>query len=501
MSWLGRVIDSVVADIAPKAGAKRAAARSSYHQIRRYDAGSRGRQRDDWNASTASADALIERDVAIVRARMRDLVRNNSMAAKAVQVLVNNMVGTGIRPRASSGNKALNRRVDRLFAEWSKQCDAEGLADFYGMQALAVREMIEGGDLFAVRRSQNADSKLPVPVQVELREAEFLDTSKLTDTNAYRIDQGIEFDESGRRSALWMFDEHPGGRLTLRGSTLSRRLPLEQVAHLFERQRKQNRGMPWGTPAMTDLRDHGDYRRAEMVRKKTEACLVGIVMTDDEDQESLAPLVTRSDGTTVESFEPGMIAYARGGKDIKMNTPAAAGGIYEWNSVQAHDIASGFRLPYELLTGDLRQVNFSSSRIGLNEFRRMIEMMQWLVVIPMFCDRLWDWFTQAAYQAGKIPNPTVPVEWAPPRFESVNPLQDAQADILEVRAGFSTTAQKIAERGYEPREIIEEQAAFNGEADAAGLVFDTDPRNMTKSGGTQAAGLDREPPPSEETET
>lgn len=501
MSWFGRIIDGIVADIAPVTGAKRAAARSSFNQLRRYEAGARGRQTDGWNASTASADLLIERDAELVRARMRDLVRNNSMAAKALQVLVNNMVGTGIRPRAASPNKRLNKQVDKLFDEWSRRCDAEGLADFYGLQALAVREMLEGGDLFAIRRGQRVDAGLPVPLQIELREAEYLDTSKLSDQGAYRIEQGIEFDANGRRAALWLFDEHPGGRVTLKGSTLSRRVPMDQVAHLFERQRKQNRGMPWGTPAIRDIRDHGDYRRAELVRKKTEACLVGIVMTDDDDQSSLAPVVTRADGTSVESFEPGMIAYARGGKDIKMNTPAAAGGIYEWNSVQAHDIAAGFRIPYELLTGDLKQVNFSSSRVGLNEFRRMIEMVQWLIIIPMFCERIWEWFITSAYLSGKIPTAKVAVEWAPPRFESVNPLQDAQADILEVRAGFSTTAQKIAERGYEPREIIDEQKAFNEEADKAGLVFDTDPRSMTKAGGAQVAGLTGDDPSDEETAT
>jgi phage terminase large subunit GpA-like protein len=46
--------------------------------------------------------------------RMRDLVRNNPLAAKAVAVLVNSLVGTGIRPRAASGDNALNKLVDDL---------------------------------------------------------------------------------------------------------------------------------------------------------------------------------------------------------------------------------------------------------------------------------------------------------------------------------------------------------------------------------------------------
>jgi capsid protein len=47
------------------------------------------------------------------------------------------------------------------------------------------------------------------------------------------------------------------------------RIPADRVAHLFERQRVQSRGVPWGTPAMAALRDVDDWQRAELVRKKT----------------------------------------------------------------------------------------------------------------------------------------------------------------------------------------------------------------------------------------
>ncbi len=82
------------------------------------------------------------------------------------------------------------------------------------------------------------------------------------------------------------------------------------VAHLFERQRVQNRGVPWGTPAMRAIRDVDDWQNAELVRKKTEACLVGIVFGAEEDQMSIAPIVQDADGNRVEQFEPGLIAYS-----------------------------------------------------------------------------------------------------------------------------------------------------------------------------------------------
>lgn len=479
------LIDRAVAAIAPRTAAKRYAARIALGNMRRaYDGAAKGRRTDGWRAAGNAADTEIAAAGATLRDRMRDLVRNNPIAANAVQVLVNNMVGTGIRPRAAAKNKALNKTVDRLWKRWSQQCDADGHTDFHGLVSLAVREMIEGGEVFAIRRHRKRRDGLAVPLQIELKEADHLDAAKFgQNADGGRIAHGIEYDGEGRRRAYWLFPDHPGDQtpaFTRRMEVV--RMDAARVAHLFERQRIQNRGVPWGTPAMRALRDLDDWQTAELVRKKTEACLVGVVLGADEDQQSIAPVIQDADGNRVEQFEPGLIAYARGGKDIKFNQPSTTAGVSEWNRVQQRIICAGFRTPYELVTGDLSQTNFSSSRVGLNEFRRMVESLQWETIIPMLCDRIWNWFLEAAHTAGLIPHTDVPAEWAPPKFESVNPLQDATADLVETRAGFATIAQNIAKRGYDPKEALEETAEFAELLDQLGLILDSDPRKVTQQG-------------------
>lgn len=471
---------------------------------RGYDGASRGRGTDGWVAGGTAADSEIGIAAPVLRARMRDLVRNNPLAAQAVQVLVNNLVGTGIRPRAATGDKELDKKVDALWARWAAACDASGQTDFHGLLSLAVRLMVEGGDCFAVRRWRRASDGLPLPLQIELREADHLDAAKHEDRpGGGRIRHGIEFDAIGRRTAYWLFPDHPGD--TSPGFARrweSVRMEASRVAHLFERQRQQTRGVPWGAPAMRAIRDVDDWQRAEMVRKKTEACLVGVVYGAEEDQQAIAPVVEDSEGNRVEEWQPGLVAYARGTKDVKFNQPAATGGVYEWNRVQLHAVAAGFRVPYALMTGDLKDANFSSSRVGLNEFRRMVEALQWQLLIPVFCQRVWGWFAESAHMAGLLPRPDIAVEWAPPAFESVNPLQDAQADLLLVRSGMATLPQAIARRGWDPKAVLAEWAAFAAEVDAAGLVFDSDPRRVAKSGLLQmepaAGGASGGPPPKEE---
>lgn len=129
----------------------------------------------------------------------------------------------------------------------------------------------------------------------------------------------------------------------------------------------------------------------------------------------------------------------------------------------------------------------------------MVDQMQWQTVIPMFCERVWAWFVEAAWTAGLLPSADIPVEWAPPKFESVNPWQDAQTDLLETRAGFTSLPQQIAKRGYDPKQVVEEQAAFLAVTDGLDLVLDSDPRKVSRAGlaqqvapGELASGGDRD---------
>jgi lambda family phage portal protein len=499
------LIERMIGSFAPQAAVRMYAARISTTRLRtlyddrfrkrNYDAGSKGRRTDGWKSTGASADALIGTSGSVLRDRSRDLVRNNALAAQAVQVLVNNIVGPGIRPRAASGNKALNRKVDALWRQFCANCDFFGQTDFHGLTNLAVRQMIEAGDILALRVTLPGGGK-GVPLQIQLREIDHLDDARSLEVMAGGyVDQGIEFDDQGRRRAYWMFPEHPGGnRRVFRRRFESERIDAKRVAHMFERQRVQSRGIPWAAPAMIALRDLGDWQTAEMERKKTEACLVGIVFGDEEGQMSVAPVVQDGQGNEVEEFQPGMISYARGGKDIKFTQPASTAGVGEWNRVQMHIIASGFRVPYALMTGDLSQTNFSSGRIGLNEFRRMVEQLQWQTVIPMFCEPIWRWFIEAAQLQGLLPaDAVIPAEWAPPRFEMVNPLQDVQADLLETRAGFASPQQMIAKRGYDPAAVIEEWKSHADLTDALGLIFDSDPRKVSKGGNTQPTEIPPRP--------
>jgi lambda family phage portal protein len=280
-----------------------------------------------------------------------------------------------------------------------------------------------------------------------------------------------------------MFPVHPGEVAMFRRASLtSQPVPAASMLHLFDRLRPgQVRGVPWFAPVILKLRDLDEYDDAELVRKKIEACFAAFV-TGADDEETLGSAATDAEGRRVESFEPGMIEYLAPGKDVKFATPSAGGGYAEYMRVQLHAIAAGIGLTYELLTGDLSQVNYSSIRAGLLEFRRRMEALQWQLLVPGLCRPVWQRFVATAQAIGALPTGMMEAEWTAPRFEAVDPLKDIQADILAVRGGLMTLKEAIARQGYDPAHVLAEIGATNAELDALGIVLDTDPRKATKTG-------------------
>lgn len=487
------LLDKAIGWVSPTAGLRRAKHRAALTTVRGYDAARPSRHRDPWYSRGASADAEINKAGNKLRDNMRDLVRNSPYASNALHSLVTHAVGSGIVPRAKDA------RVNKLFAEWSKTCDADGHLDFYGIQALAVRGMLEAGDGLVRKRRRLPKDGLPVPLQLQVLENDHIDTAKVGVINGIDILDGIGRNPLGKTVEYWLFKQHPG---SLRGYLQeSVAVPSSDLAHCFEKRRTQLRGTPWGEAAINDLRDLSEYETAEIVRKKMEACLVGVVTGGDEDasmgnplKEGENPGVYDVDGLAVDKVEPGYLYHARGGKSITFTQPAPNASYDTWKVAKLHDIAAGFRVPYSALSGNLAKVNYSSGKLGLETFKRTVDELQWKIIIPMLLEPIWDWFCEAAYLSGKIKQRYVPVEWSPPRFPSADEAKDVAARVAAMRAGLLNPLAAIAETGWTPDEVIAGYVEWNAMLDKHGLIFDSDPRKMSQAGQTQQDAVDSDEP-------
>ena len=168
--------------MAPQVGLRRARHRAAIATLARSYEGARlGRRTEGWVVAGTSANAEIGATLVRLRDRSRDLVRNNPDAAKAVSAVVSNLVGTGILPRARSGDAVANEAADKLWARFAEACDADGLTDFSGLQALIIRAMAESGECLVRIRERRSEDGLPVPLQLQLLEPDHLDAGKTGD--------------------------------------------------------------------------------------------------------------------------------------------------------------------------------------------------------------------------------------------------------------------------------------------------------------------------------
>ncbi|QCO05452.1 phage portal protein [Azospirillum argentinense] len=303
-----------------------------------------------------------------------------------------------------------------------------------------------------------------------------------------RTIQGVEFDQLDRRTGYWLFNSHPGDPYSLTAQGLSSAIvPASEVMHVYRKLRTgQVRGVPWFAPVLLKARDLDDFHEAAIVRARMEAC-IGMVVTQAEDGGD-RPIGVSSEtdgGRRVEGMEPGMVPYLKPGESVEFLNPTASPSFDPFTLHTLMAMAVGTGVTYDQMTGDLRQATYSSMRAGKVEFRRLVEQVQWQVLIPMACAPIWRRFIATAILAGQLPEGDYPAEWSPPAHEPIDPVKDMTADILAVRSGRFTWDQFVARWGYDPKQQLGEIARINGELDRLGIVLDTDPRKVSKSGGAQ----------------
>jgi capsid protein len=152
----------------------------------------------------------------------------------------------------------------------------------------------------------------------------------------------------------------------------------------------------------------------------------------------------------------GAIINTPPGLNFTVLEPKAAPGYVDYVKFNLHLVAAGMGVPYEMLTGDMNDVNFSSARVRLLDFRRAVQQMQWLVLVPKLLVPIHAAFIEAAYLAGAIKGRDKAVDFSPPKWDYVNPQQDVQADMIEIGAGLSTVSEKLRQRGYDPAVVAAE---------------------------------------------
>lgn len=480
------LVERALAVVSPSWAAARGEARlraaRAWHteqQLRNYDGAAISRRTQGWVSPTGSGSAMVSTALDRLRARSRELARNNEWMSKGLAVIEDDVVGTGFAVKFTHKDQAVADRAAAKWAEWADtlQIDADGLADFSGLLSLAVRGMAEGGDVVLRRRWRKADDGLAVPLQIQLLEGDHIDAQRDgIDTGGNRTVQGVAHNLLGQRSGYWLFREHPGDNW--RATSESVLVPAAEVLHLFREDRKgQVRGVPWGAPCLLRLRDLAEWEDATLLHAKLANMYVGVVRMPNQ----VAPFNALGDDgkpmEQVEEWKPGQVQYLNPGEELTFTEPPPPAATHsDYLRVGLLAVAAGLQIPYEALTGDLRNTSFSSGRLGWLQWQRRIEAYRWRILVPRVCQPIARWFLEAL----AVTDPRfreVVTEWNPPHREMIDPTQEVAAFERAIRAGLTTRREVVRSLGRDPAEVLRETAADNQAAREAGVMWSTDPGN------------------------
>jgi lambda family phage portal protein len=439
--------------------------------VARFDAAQHGRRLAGWVAPSTGPRAA-QAGIETLHARAQDALRNDWQARSGQRVWATNLIGWAIQPRPRKGSKTQKEKIRELWDAWCAVADADGVSHFHGLQTLAVKTWLgASGECFIRLWPRRLDDGLPVPLQIQLMEGAMVPRFDHDLDNGHRIRQGIERDRLGRKVAYWCHRQHPGeadSRETVSLHDLSR-VPASEMLHLIEPHRPgQLRGESAMSSILTKLRGVGNFDDATLTRQELANLFTFFVTSENPDTPFLdpatgAPLGGPSEGMPLMGLQPGTGQELAPGQSVTFSEPPDAGAGYaDFMRTQHLGISAGYGLPYELMTGDIKDVSDRTLRVIINDFRRHCEQRQWQHLIPQMLDPVRKAFAKAARLAGLLSEreaaAAMDTEWHPHAWPYIHPTQDVQAKRIEFEAGFKSRSAIIASLGDDPEKTDSERA-------------------------------------------
>lgn len=428
---------------------------------RRFDAAGGGRR---WahapSFGSANPEALAAS--APIRTRARHAVNNNAWARSGRDAWTTAAIGPGIEAKSAHPVAATRALLGAKFKEWTQHADADGLTDWFGVQAAVFDALVTDGEAFV----QFVGDKL------RILPAEMIDESKTSPIvdGAHDI-AGIRYNAAGERIGYWVFTERPQD--VMGGLTKSVLIPAADVLHIYRPIGPGAvRGVSWFSPVLLTLSELDQWSDAQLVNAKMQAMLAGFLI---DEHGTGAPF--EGDDISSISLEPGTMRRLPGGYDVKFSTPQQAQSAMEFGQFMLRAVAAGLGVPEFLLTGDMRGANYSSMRSALISFRQRVEQIQFQILTPQLLRPVWERAVTGFVLSGEIDAADfetngaawLAADFYPPAPPWVDPLKDAKAQREMVAGGFVSRRQVVASLGFDVEQVDAERAADAQREQALGL--------------------------------
>lgn len=467
------LIDKAISIFSPRLAVERLKYRTALSLAGSYNGGSSRRPAlRNWNPYTGDANADTVFDLSALRARSRDLARNAPIGGAALNVMVTNVIGTGLSMQANPDARLLGmtdeqanewkRNVEAEWALWcnSVDCDTSRTMNFYGLQALALRSMLESGDVLALTPAIKRIS--PYSLTVQLIEADRLSNKGYQSDNNNKV-AGVTMDGNGAPVRYDIAKQHPGSirRNLLEWTEVDAygENGRRNVIHLFERRRPgQVRGVPYLAPVIEHLKQLARYSEAELQAAVVSAALAIFVkmdadafstLFDGENAERYISSASGWDGSVTTDLDgPGKAVNLLPGESVEVPSLGRPNANYDpFFLSMLKQIGPVLEIPFEVLIKHFSS-SYSASRAALLDFWRFVRVRRDFMATH-FCEPIKELWFEEAVALGRI---SAPGFFADPRIKqaytraawigdspgSIDPEKEVNAAEKRINLGIST---------------------------------------------------------------
>ncbi|MGA2637437.1 phage portal protein [Methylocella sp.] len=425
-----------------------------------------GRRGKGWSTvPSINADVLAARGMGPGRARYA--AYNQPLIASCISAFVSNMIGPGIRIVPATGDADLDKILSQSFEDKTDTIDFFGRQTFYGLQSTLATRYFVDGESIALMVNESDDFKIKIVDQSQVD-----NTANIQQEDGGIAIAGVVLDPTGRPKAYDFYRNYIAG-LPLLQNLERVRIPAEDVLHFFRVETAgQVRGLSHLSASLLRAKEHDGYCDAQLLRMRTGAMLCGFV--------------TDADGTLLQdapgeaSLEPGTIQRLKPGESYTQNEATKIGAeVNDHEKSVIREICAGAGVPSFMVTFDLSEVNFSSARVGILEFRKKIAAHQDAFAFSVLRP-VWRRFVTTEILSGRLDAPlnedTLRHRCISPKQEWLQPDKDVAAEATAIAAGLMSRKEAVAARGWDIETIDAEFAADKAREERLGLSFELKPQ-------------------------
>ncbi|EJV6228570.1 phage portal protein [Salmonella enterica] len=417
---------------------------------------------------TGSINSAIKGSAQRLYNQGRTLALNTSIGARYAQHVVDQVVGTGLSPKTfiMKGGKLdteTNTMIENAFWRWAgsqKRFSRNGKLNFLELLKMCEKERVMGGEAFVVLHDEGQDLQVSV---LGADKCDWTDCRKLDNGNT--VYQGIEYDSETIRPVAYWFRRYDLFTQTFTGEKY--RVEAENVLHYYIPATSEAlRGVTDFLPVIKDIAHMDAFRETAIIQKRIAASSMGFIerpkaegndFDTGEDEDNYQP------PSVVTDFEPGTIQELEAGATIKSIQATQGGDDFDkFNEAMLTAVSMGLSSYKTALTGDTSSVNYSAARFGAlmerNRFKGNQDRLIDIVVMPLF-----EAFLNHAVlhslvniRMTQIDNIILNTTVIRPKYESVDPIKDINAEVMLIEKGLKSRSAVIMERGEDPVQVFKE---------------------------------------------